>query len=58
MTVLASLVATTSLITRAEDMKCKPSKSVASDTMFLQMLKDYDRAMAIGRSALGQKVTA
>lgn len=50
--VLASLVATTSLIIRAEDMKVKPSKAVASDKMFLQMLKDYDAATMAGRSAI------
>ena len=50
---LASLVATTSLIIRAEDMKCRPSEAVGSDKMFQQMLKDYDRAMAMGRAALG-----
>jgi len=51
-TVLASLVATTSLIIRAEDMKVKPSKAVASDLMFTQMLKDYDKATIVGREAL------
>lgn len=51
-TVLASLVATTSLIIRAEDMKVKPSKAVASDAMFLQMLKDYDAATSAGRAAI------
>jgi hypothetical protein len=50
--VLASLVATTSLIIRAEDMKVKPSKAVASDAMFTQMLKDYDNATIAGREAL------
>jgi hypothetical protein len=53
--VLASLVATTSLIVRAEDMKVKPSKAVASDAMFTQMLKDYDNATIAGRAALGGK---
>lgn len=53
-TVLASLVATTSLIIRAEDMKVRPSKAVASDTMFLQMLKDYDNATIIGRAAIAR----
>lgn len=52
-TVLASLVATTSLIIRAEDLKVKPSKAVASDKMFTQMLKDYDKATIAGRAALG-----
>lgn len=51
-TVLASLVATTSLIIRAEDLKVKPSKAVASDKMFTQMLKDYDKATIAGRAAL------
>lgn len=50
--VLASLVATTSLLVRAEDMKCRPSKAVASDAMFGQMVKDYDRATIAGRKAL------
>jgi len=51
-TTLASLVATTSLIIRAEDLKVKPSKAVASDKMFTQMLKDYDKATIAGRAAL------
>lgn len=51
-TVLASLVATTSLLVRSEDMKCRPSKAVASNSMFVQMLKDYDKATIIGRKAL------
>lgn len=50
--VLASLVAITSLVVRAEDKKCKPSKAAPSDVMFLQMLKDYDRAGRAGRKAL------
>lgn len=52
LTVLSSLVATTSLIIRAEDMRCRPSRAVASDAMFKQMLSDYDRATTLGREAL------
>lgn len=50
--VLASLVAITSLVIRAEDMKCKPSKAVASDKIFRMMLDDYDRATVKARSVL------
>jgi hypothetical protein len=52
---LASLVATTSLIIRAEDMKVRPSKAVASDAMFHQMLKDYDAATQAGRAVLSSE---
>lgn len=51
-TVLAALVATTSILIRAEHNKCKPSKAVGSDAMFTQMLKDYDKATIVGRKAL------
>lgn len=44
--VLASLVATKSLLTRAQDMKCCPAQAAASDAMFDHMLKDYDKAAA------------
>lgn len=50
---LASLVAMTSLIIRAEDEKRQPSKVVASDRMFRQMLVDYDNATIKARRALG-----
>lgn len=57
--VLAALVATTSILIRAEDMKKQPSKAVASDAMFAQMLKDYDAATIAGRVALiGAESTA
>ena len=49
---LASLVAVTSLVIRAEDQKTRPSRAVASDTMFRQMLADYDNATIAARSAL------
>ena len=52
LTVLSSLVATTSLIIRAEDMRCRPSRAVASDAMFKKMLADYDKATTLGREAL------
>lgn len=52
LSVLASLVATTSLIIRAEDMRCPPSRAGASDAMFKQMLSDYDNATTLGREAL------
>jgi|UniRef100_A0A6H1ZA08 hypothetical protein len=58
LTVLASLVATTSIIIRAEDEECKPSKAVASDAMLAQMLKDYDAATIKGRSALKETARA
>jgi hypothetical protein len=50
--VLANLVATSSLLVRSENMKCKPSRSVASDTMFRQMLVDYNKAIESGRKTL------
>ena len=49
---LAALVAMTSLIIRAEDAKKQPSKVVASDSMFRQMLVDYDNATTAARAAL------
>lgn len=54
---LSSLVATISLIKRAEDMKKQPSKAVASDKMFKIMLADYEKAVIAARAALteGQK---
>ena len=55
---LASLVATTSLIIRAEDMRVKPSKAVASDAMFVRMLKDYDAATIMARAVLASQVEA
>lgn len=52
--VLAALVATTSLIMRAEDKKSRPSRAVASDAMFNQMLKDYDSATIKARAILAK----
>lgn len=50
-TVLAHLVAATSLLARAEDEGVKPSRAVASNAMFRQMMKDYDKAIMAGREA-------
>jgi hypothetical protein len=50
--VLASLVAAVSILRRAEERKTRPSKAVASDTMFRQMLADYERAIASARTTL------
>lgn len=50
--VLASLVALTSIVIRAEDEKRQPSKAVASDAMFRQMLNDYDKATIAARAVL------
>lgn len=49
---LATLVAITSLVIRAEDAKRQPSKVVASDAMFRQMLVDYDNATISARAFL------
>lgn len=50
--VLAHLVAATSLIARAEDIKRRPSRAVASDAMFAQMIQDYEAAISRARAAL------
>lgn len=50
--VLAHLVAAVSLLSRAEDEGVKPSKAVASNAMFRQMIKDYDAAILKGREAV------
>ena len=50
---LAALVATTSLLVRADQERVRPSRAVASDAMFRQMLKDYDNATIAARTALG-----
>ena len=52
--VLAALVATTSLLIRAEDQKSRPSRAVGSDKMFTQMLKDYDLATVKARAVLSK----
>lgn len=52
--ILATLVATTALVIRAEDAKKQPSKVVASNTMFHQMLVDYDNATIRARSILSE----
>lgn len=49
---LAALLATTSVINRAEDIKKQPSKAVASDKIFWQMLQDYEAATNNARAAL------
>lgn len=51
---LASLVAAISILRRADEMKVPPSKAVASDTMFRQMLTDYERAVEAGRADLSE----
>jgi hypothetical protein len=57
-TVLAALAATTSVLSRAQQESCKPSKAVASDAMFALMLKDYEAAAAKGRAALKEASNA
>lgn len=52
LSVLAALVAAVSILMRAEDKGVRPSKAVASNAMFVQMLKDYDAATISARSAL------
>lgn len=46
--VLSSLVAAKSLLIRADEMKKCPSKVVASDAIFAQMIKDYDKSISLG----------
>ena len=50
--VLTSLVATLSILRRAQEQKRKPSLAVASDNMFEQMLKDYDAPVERARNIL------
>lgn len=50
--VLSSLTAAVALIERAEAEKRRPSKVVASDTIFKMMLEDYRKAMEAARAAL------
>lgn len=50
--VLSSLTAAVSLIERAEAEKRRPSKVVASDTIFKMMLEDYRKDMEAARVAL------
>lgn len=52
--VTATLVALTSIVIRAEDEKKQPSKVVASDTMFSQMLRDFDKATTEARAAISK----
>lgn len=52
--VTAALVAVTSTVIRAEDMKKRPSKALASDTMFNMMLKDYDDATFKAREVIAK----
>lgn len=50
----ATLVAVTSILARAEDAKKQPSKVVASDTMFSQMLRDFDKATSDARAVIAR----
>ena len=49
---LASLVASVSILCKADSAKVRPSYAVGSQKMFVQMLKDYDKATIAGRAAL------
>ncbi len=49
---LASLVAAESVLCRADSAKVRPSNAVGSQKMFVQMLRDYDKATIAGRAAL------
>lgn len=50
--VMASLAATISILERAFEEKKPPNKVVGSDTMFRQMLIDYNRALETARVSL------
>lgn len=50
--VLSSLTAAVALIERAEAEKRRPSKVVASDTIFKMMVDDYKKAAEAARVAL------
>jgi len=50
--VLASLCAAISILDRADMAGRRPSKVVGSDTMFVQMLRDYTLSEIKGRVAL------
>jgi uncharacterized Ntn-hydrolase superfamily protein len=49
---LASLVAAVSIICKADSAKVLPSYAVGSQKMFVEMLRDYDKAATKGRAAL------
>lgn len=50
--VMASLAAAISILQRAYAEKKPPNKVVGSDTMFRQMLVDYERALDVAREAV------
>lgn len=50
--VLVHLIATVSLLERADKMKKPPRYAAPSNTMFRTMMEDYRRAIAAGRLAL------
>lgn len=49
---LASLVAAVSILCKADSAKVRPSHAAGSQKMFVQMLRDYDKATIVGRAAL------
>lgn len=49
-----ALVAMTSLVISSERDKCRPSKSMPSEAMFEQMLRDFDRTTAAAREAIAK----
>lgn len=49
---MAALVAAVSILCKADSAKVRPSYAVGSQKMFVQMLRDYDKATIAGRAAL------
>lgn len=52
MGMLASLVAAVSILEEAAERKCSPQKIAASDAVFKLMIRDYKKAIRLGREAI------